>query len=102
MGLKKMIRDRIPAQWLPVLAKEKKIGAYVDQVYKSQCGFNHNKKYLPGKIKRIKDVMKESDPEGWSSDFWYTADFLNNCSNAEREEWSRINREIQNYKTSCK
>lgn len=102
-GLKKMIRARIPSPWLHVLAKERKIGMYVDLVYKTHCGLQkYNKEYLPSKIARLKDALKETNPIGTSNCFFISANFLQATSNKEYQMWREISSKIQNYKESCR
>lgn len=102
-GLKGMIRERIPASWLHVLMKEKRIVAYVDLVYKTHCGLSRTTSInMSARVRRIKEAVRESSEMGESRSFWISANFLNLCTTKEIAEWHNINRKIQNYKQSCK
>lgn len=105
MGLKRMIRDYIPQPWLYVLQEHKVITKYVDLVYNTHCFSAKKKRRDPQCIKncmfKIKRALTESNLVKDSTSFWYSFNSLELLSNLEREEWKKLDREIQNYKESC-
>lgn len=99
-----MIRDKIPQPWLHVLQKHKAVTKYINLVYKSQCTVTKgkpDKDILKGNMMRINRALTERCLTGNSTSFWYSFDSLTLLSNDERDEWEKIDREIQNYKMSC-
>lgn len=96
-----MIRDRIPEPWLHVLQKHQVVTKYVDLVYESYCSNRKKSKTdLTNCRFRIRRALNESNNYGVSYSFWYSFNSLELLTDAEREMWSKINDEIQKYK-SC-
>lgn len=97
-----MIRDRIPQPWHHVLKEERMLTKYINLVYATHCrSRNMTKDDLKFRISRIKEALKESNPVGDSTSFWYSFNNLELVTIAERKEWEVIDRKIQNYKISC-
>lgn len=99
-----MIRDKIPQPWLHVLQEHKAVTKYIDLVYKSHCIVKRgkpNKDTLKRNMSRIKIALTEKNAIGDSTSFWYSFESLTLLTDEEREEWKKIDREIQNYKISC-
>lgn len=104
MGLKSMIRDKIPQPWLHVLQENKAVTEYVDLVYRTHCIAKKGKPnidILKGNMMRINRALKESSITGNSTSFWYSFDSLTLLTDKQREKWRKIDNEIQNYKLSC-
>lgn len=102
MGLKSMIRDKIPQPWLHVLEEHKVVTKYIDLVYSTHCSNKKpTKEDTKHRITRIKRSLVETNLTGESTSFWYSFNNLELLTAEEREVWKTIDRKIQNYKTSC-